>query len=308
MLTNKATRGIVCAALGGIFWGFSGACGQFLFNWYSVDPLWISAVRMMGAAPILMLLCLARSSWRSSLVDIWKKPKDVLQLILSTIFGMCFVQIAYLVAISYSNAATATVLQYAGPVMVVLVVCLLGKRAPTVKEVLAMVSVVLGVFILATHGNPGNLALSPEGIIWGLLAAVGVVFYTLLPSSLMWRFGSMPVLAWCMTLSAIVTVSAVQPWNAMPDLDAVGWVAVGAMIVVGTVGGFAFYLQGVNDAGASKASLVSSVETVSATAFAVLWLGTSFMPMDFVGFIFIMITVFLLHHREEPAQVESSQL
>ena len=295
MLTNKATRGIVCAALGGIFWGFSGACGQFLFNWYSVDPLWISAVRMMGAAPILMLLCLARSSWRSSLV-------------LSTIFGMCFVQIAYLVAISYSNAATATVLQYAGPVMVVLVVCLLSKRRPTLKELLAMVSVVLGVFILATHGNPGNLALSPEGIVWGLLAAVGVVFYTLLPSSLMWRFGSMPVLAWCMTLSAIVTVSAVQPWNAMPTLDAIGRIAVGAMIVVGTVGGFAFYLQGVNDAGASTASLVSSVETVSATAFAVLWLGTSFMPMDFVGFIFIMITVFLLHHREASSQVESSQL
>ena len=94
----------------------------------------------------------------------------------------------------------------------------------------------------------------------------------------------------------------------MPNLDVVGWVAVGAMIVVGTVGGFAFYLQGVNDAGASKASLVSSVETVSATAFAVLWLGTSFRSMDFVGFIFIMITVFLLHHREEPGQVESSQL
>ncbi len=308
MFSNKVTRGIVCAALGGIFWGFSGACGQFLFNWYQVDPLWISAVRMMGAAPILMILCLARSSWRSSLLAIWKRPKDILQLILSTIFGMCFVQIAYLVAISYSNAATATVLQYSGPVMVVLVVCLLSKRKPTLREILAIIAVILGVFILATHGNPGNLALSPEGIIWGLLAAVGVVFYTLLPSSLMWRFGSMPVLAWCMSLAAVVTVSAVQPWNAMPILDAIGWVAVAAMIAVGTVGGFAFYLQGVNDAGASTASLVSSVETVSATAFAVLWLGTSFVPMDFVGFIFIMITVFLLHHREEPAEAESSSL
>lgn len=295
---GKVARGILFALLGGVFWGFSGACGQFLFAGYGVDPLWLSAVRMLGAAPLLMALCLMRSSWRKSLIDVWKKPKDVLWLLLSAIVGLCFVQVAYLVAIDYSNAATATVLQYVGPVLVVVVVCVMAHRMPSKNELLAVASVVVGVFLLATHGNPGNLALSPEGIVWGLLAAVGVVFYTLLPASLMWRFGSMPVLAWCMTISAIVTVAAVQPWGCMPTLDLAAWVAVFAMIVFGTVGGFAFYLQGVNDAGASRASMMSSVEVVSATVFAVVWLGTSFAPMDVVGFLFIMLTVFLLHKSE----------
>lgn len=295
---GKVARGILFALLGGVFWGFSGACGQFLFSGYGVDPLWLSAVRMLGAAPLLMFLCLLRASWRKSLVDVWKKPKDVLWLFLSAIVGLCFVQIAYLMAINYSNAATATVLQYVGPVMVMVVVCVLAHRAPTKKELLAVVSVVVGVFLLATHGDPGNLALSPEGIVWGLLAAVCVIFDTLLPASLMWRFGSMPVLAWCMTISAVVTVPLVQPWNFMPPLDPAGWVGIFAMIVFGTVGGFAFYLQGVNDAGASRASMVSSIEVVSATVFAVVWLGTSFVPMDFVGFLFIMLTVLLLHKSE----------
>lgn len=299
MTENKVTRGIICALLGGTFWGFSGACGQFLFGSYGVDPLWLSAVRMMGAAPLLFALCLLRPSWRNSLVSIWKTPRDVIQLFLSAIVGLCFVQIAYLVAINFSNAATATVLQYVGPVMVVVVVCLMDRRAPSVKELLAMVSVVLGVFLLATHGDPGNLALSPEGIIWGLLAAVGVVFYTLIPASLMWRFGSMPVLAWCMFISAVLTVSFVQPWNCMPVLDMAGWVAVVAMILFGTACGFAFYLQGVTDEGASRASLVSSIEVVSATAFAVLWLGTSFAVIDLVGFLFIMLTVILLHKKAD---------
>lgn len=295
---GKVARGILFALLGGVFWGFSGACGQFLFAGYGVDPLWLSAVRMLGAAPLLMALCLLRRSWRKSLVDVWKKPKDVLWLFLSAIVGLCFVQVAYLVAIDYSNAATATVLQYVGPVMVVVVVCAMAHRVPSKKELLAVASVVVGVLLLATHGDSGNLALSPEGIVWGLLAAVGVVFYTLLPASLMWRFGSMPVLAWCMTISAIVTVAVVQPWTCMPALDVAALVAVFAMIVFGTVGGFAFYLQGVNDAGASRASMVSSIEVVSATVFAVVWLGTSLAPMDVVGFLFIMLTVFLLHKSE----------
>ena len=62
------------------------------------------------------------------------------------------------------------------------------------------------------------------------------------------------------------------------------------------------YLQAVKDIGAAKASLIASVETVSATAFAVLWLGTAFEAMDFVGFVFIMSTVFLLaNFRGEEA-------
>ena len=70
------------------------------------------------------------------------------------------------------------------------------------------------------------------------------------------------------------------------------------LVLFGTAFGFTAYLQAVKDIGAAKASLIASVETVSATAFAVLWLGTAFEPMDFVGFIFIMSTVLLLANCE----------
>lgn len=66
------------------------------------------------------------------------------------------------------------------------------------------------------------------------------------------------------------------------------------LVFFGTILGFSFYFQAVTDIGAAKTSLIASVETVSATLFAVLWLHTNFTWIDIVGFIFIMATVFLL--------------
>lgn len=91
-----------------------------------------------------------------------------------------------------------------------------------------------------------------------------------------------------------------RAWLAAPLFGEGGFDAAGVAVLlvgltlVGTAIGFSAYLQAVNDIGAARASLLASVETISATAFAVLWLGTSFEPIDFVGFAFIMVTVFLL--------------
>ena len=66
------------------------------------------------------------------------------------------------------------------------------------------------------------------------------------------------------------------------------------LVFLGTVVGFTLYFQAVQDIGAAKTSLIASVETVSATVFAVVWLGTSFIWIDIVGFVCIMATVFIL--------------
>ena len=34
-----ALKGILCTVVGGIFWGFSGTCGEYLFSHYEVSTL-----------------------------------------------------------------------------------------------------------------------------------------------------------------------------------------------------------------------------------------------------------------------------
>ena len=103
-------------------------------------------------------------------LQLWKNPHTLGRMVVFAIFGLAFCQITYLLAIQYSNAGTATIIQYAGPVLTVFFLCFLARRLPTKRELLALVCVVVGVFLLATHGNPAVMVLSPE--VWYLLLPI----------------------------------------------------------------------------------------------------------------------------------------
>lgn len=233
---------------------------------------------------------------------LWKSPQYLVRLIIFSIFGLAFCQITYLLTIQYSNAGTATIIQYIGPVLTVFYLCFLARRFPTKRENLALVCVIIGVFLLATHGNPAVMVLSPEALFWGLVSAFAYMLYSLLPRKLMFRFGSVPVVAAALLIDGIAFTLALQSWTKIPTMDASGYVVLFVgLVFFGTVVGFSLFFQAVKDIGAAKSGLMASIETVSATAFAVLWLGTSFAWIDIVGFVFIMATVFILaKHPGDP--------
>lgn len=208
-------------------------------------------------------------------------------------FAAC--QITYLFAIQNSNAGTATVIQYIGPVLVVLYLCAKGHRAPSKREVLAIILVVGGTYLLATHGNPATMVLTPAGLFWALISAVTYAMYSLIPRRLMLHYGSVPIVAGGLLLGGIIFSVGIQSWTVNPGFDLSGWLLLFVgLVFFGTIVGFTLYFQAVKDIGAAKTGLVASIETVSATLFAVLWLGTAFSWIDIVGFIFIMATVFVL--------------
>ena len=49
-------RGAILAMLGGICWGFSGTCGQFLFSHTDVTVLVLSCARMLIGGSILTVI------------------------------------------------------------------------------------------------------------------------------------------------------------------------------------------------------------------------------------------------------------
>lgn len=294
---NRDVRGVLFTLGGGIFWGFSGACGQYLFTNYHVDSGWLTNVRLLCAGVVLVLLSLLKDRERS--LGIWKNKRDRLQLILFAIFGLLFSQYTYLTAIAYSNAGTATVLQYLGPVLIMALVCIWGRRLPDKKEITAIILAVLGTFLLATHGDPSSMVLSPKGLTWGLLTAVSLACYTLLPAGLIPRWGSLVVTGYGMLIGGVVLGIGQRVWTIPVNLDGKGYLALAGVVVVGTIFAYTMYLQGVGDIGAVRASMLSSVEPVSATLFSVFWLHTDFQIIDLAGFVCIMTTVFLLAKRRE---------
>ena len=91
----------------------------------------------------------------------------------------------------------------------------------------------------------------------------------------------------------MVTSIFIQPWNNPPALDAAGWEAFIVLTVVGSFLAYLLYMQGVKDIGSMRASLIGTVEPVSATITSAIALGTVFAGTDILGFALIIIMVFL---------------
>lgn len=285
-------RGVLCTLIGGCCWGFSGNCGQYLFNVHGVDPQWLTVIRMITAGLITVGIVAARD--KQKLIDCAKNKHDRIMMLVYGVFGLLLSQYTYLEAINATNAGTATVLQYIGPVLVMVLVCFSGRRLPKRHEALSIVLVIVGTFLLATHGNPNTVVINPAGLFWGLFAACTLVLYTLLPKSIAPKYGAFMTTGLGTLIGGIAFFIIVHPWPLTVDLPLSGWLAVAGMIIVGTVIAYPLYVQGVNDVGPVKASMLASVEPVSAAVISAVWLKSEFAMMDIVGFVCIITTVFLL--------------
>ena len=147
-------KGAALAAAGSVLWGASGIAGQVLLQDKGVTPEWLSAARMIGAGVLLLALTAQRGE---RLFPIWREK--ALSLLLFGVLGMIGVQYTYFAAIALSNAATATILQYTMPILVILWTALTERRMPGARVLAALVLAVGGVALLVTRGEWGTLAI-----------------------------------------------------------------------------------------------------------------------------------------------------
>ena len=208
---NRMITGTIVTIAGGILWGVSGVCGQYMFQNKGVTAPWLVSVRLVAAG--LLMLCYYFLTDREQTLAIWKSKRDRRDVLIYGLLGMMPCQYAYFQTIEWSNAGTATVIQYLGPALIVIWVCFRTKRMPTVQEVIGVILAVIGVFLIATHGNPTTLALSGRALLMGLASAVAVALYTLEPARLQKKYDTPLILAWGMAIGGIALTLISRPWT-----------------------------------------------------------------------------------------------
>lgn len=298
MKKSKIAAGVLFSLFGGIFWGFSGSCGQYLFTYHSVDSKWIVPIRMVATGVILLVMSFAKN--KNKIFKVWQGKNNFLCMAAFTLFGLIMCQYSYFTAIELSNAGTATVLQYLSPVMILVFMCVKGKKLPTAAEIISIILAVGGTFIIATGGDIGSLAVSPSALFWGIISGVFLACYSLIPAPLLKSFDTPTVLGWGMLAGGLALLPVFKPWEIAPQISLPLIGAMAGIILLGTVIAYTFYLEGIHLIGATKASIISSIEPVSATVISALWLGTDFSGTDIIGFVMIISTIFIIsmHSRK----------
>ena len=290
---SKMVTGTIVTIAGGILWGVSGVCGQYMFQNKGVTAPWLVSVRLVVAG--LLMLCYYFLTDREQTLAIWKSKRDRRDVIIYGLLGMLPCQYAYFQTIEWSNAGTATVIQYLGPALIVIWVCFRTKRMPTLQEITGVILAVIGVFLIATHGNPTSLALSGRALLMGLASAVSVAIYTLEPARLQKKYDTPLILAWGMTIGGVALTLISRPWTAKGiQADAEMFAALAFVIVFGTMAGFSLYMTGVKLIGFVKASLYACMEPVSSMILTVLWMKVNFTTPDLIGTLLVIATIIIL--------------
>ena len=291
-------RGILITASGSACWGMSGCFGQYLLQNCGVSSDWLVCMRLIFAGILLMLIGFFREG--KALFEIFRHKEDMIKLLIFSLIGVLFSQWLYFLAIEYSNAGTATVLQATAPVFILFAICVSKKLLPTKIEAVALLGVLAGTTLLTTHGDFSTMQVSPSVLFFGLGAAVAVAFYNMSSASLMRKYSTYCVVGFGMLIAAVPMSILSKPWQVPFPSDPFALLMLAGVILIGTAVAYSLYLYGVSKVGPFLGSLLASVEPITAILFSALFLNTSFHPLDFVGFLLVLSMVTLLSVQTKP--------
>lgn len=301
MSKNQAVFGMFLTLLGGALWGLSGTSAQYLFSHKGISPEWLVSVRLLIAGTLMIAYNLITDKERS--LEVFKNKFDTIDVLIYGIVGVALCQYSYFKTISLSNAGTACVLQYFSPVIIIVWVTLAKRVLPRRAELVAVIAAVVGVFLVATGGNLKELSISPGTLFWGLSSAVAVAIYTVQPERILKKFNARILLGWGMLAGALVISPFTRWWEKTPALDLVSLLLIALIILVGTIGSFTLFMEGMKRVGPTKAGLYACIEPVVATLCAALVLSTAFTPIDIVGFALVLLVPFILDFRPKGMKI-----
>ncbi|EGC97325.1 hypothetical protein ECD227_3563 [Escherichia fergusonii ECD227] len=288
---SSSRKGMLNVLIAAVLWGSSGVCAQYIMEQSQMSSQFLTMTRLIFAGFILLTLSFVHGD---KVFSVLQNRHDALRLLIFSIVGALTVQLTFLLTIEKSNAATATVLQFLSPTIIVAWFAIARKARPGILVLTAIFTSLIGTFLLVTHGDPTSLSISPAALFWGIASAFAAAFYTTYPSTLIARYGTLPIVGWSMLLGGLILLPfyARQGTHFMVNGSLI--LAFFYLVVIGTAVTFSLYLKGAQLIGGPKASILSCAEPLSSAFLSLLLLGITFTVPDWLGTLLILSSVILI--------------
>ncbi len=210
---------------------------------------------------------------KSQVLDIWRDKKNYLPFLAYAILGIFSVQYFFYLCVEYSNATTATILQFISPVFILFYNRLVYQKRASKSAVFYVLVAMLGVCLMATKGDLSQLSMTPLALITGLLSAMGVMFNVILPQPFAKRYGFVPTVGWGMILAGLFSNVLSPVYQLSFTLDI--WSILICLIIAffGTAFAFFISMKAVSLVSPLVVSVISASEPLSSALLSVLFLG-----------------------------------
>lgn len=304
---NKSARktGLFLVITGAIFWGISGTVAKKLFQ--QIDVNWLVTTRLLIAGVLLLALQFLIKD-RTQIWGVWKNRRTAFQLVVYGLVGMLSVQYTYMASIQSGNAAVATLLQYLAPIMIIIYLILRKHTVFTRKDLSAILLALVGCFFLLTNGSISQLSVPTVAIVWGILSAIALAFYTLYAIPLLKQYDSLVIVGWAMVIGGFGLSLVHPPWQVdFKALTLDTYLYLAFVIIFGTMIAFWFYIESLQSLSPKETSFLSSLEPLAAVLTTVFWLKEPFGFFQWVGVICIIGLILLLAFDKKPSSNTQSK-
>ncbi len=279
--------------MAGILWGTSGIFVNFM------APYGFTSSQMTLIRSITAFLCIGgymlfadRSLFKADL-------KEIL-LFAGSGIGFFGTATCYFYSMQLTSIATAVVLMYTAPVLVMIYsVTFLGEKLTKTKA-LCVVLMLLGCGLVS--GIIGGLKFHLFGIVIGFLAGISYSAYNIF-TKIQMRKGSRPLTAnfYCFIVALIASLFISNPWEMPLYIAKNPAVTISLAIGMGVITcilPYVFYTLALKKIPAGTASSLAIIEPMSATVFSILFFNENMTLASFFGIVLILGSVIMLSRQK----------
>jgi drug/metabolite transporter, DME family len=287
--------GFWLVTIAAILWGTIGVATQAIYNIDSTSSLFINLMRMLIAAPVLLLAC-----WRMVGRKMFAAQRRDFLIMLLTGTLLAISQAAYFAAIHASGVTIPTLLAICiAPIVVTCVSVLLKFETLTRRIVLALLFALSGsVLLVGFHSPEGTSDQLLLGIIFSVISAVAYAGMIICGRFLAADYHPLQVTAFTFSIGAVVLLLV----NVVSGIVAVhttqGWLLVLYLGLVPTALAYWLFQTGLRSVSATTASILGMLDPLVTAVLAWALFGETLGSSGIVGAVLLILSVFLLSAKQ----------
>jgi drug/metabolite transporter, DME family len=297
-LSSRAhpVRGYLYIASAAFLWGVAAALGRAAFTGRllpkgqappPIDPLILSQSRTTFSFIVLLIALVLLRGWNRLRLPV----SDFRRMFVLGILGVAASNYLYYLAIQRTNVATAIILQYTAPILVLLYTVARGLQKPTVQRIAAVGLAVTGIaLVIGIFGS--RLRLDAIGVMAALGAAFSFAFYNIGGHSILARYDRWTVLLYVIFSASLFWIVVNPPWKiAAAHYSVDQWLFLLVFSLISVLAPFSLYFAGLQHMEPTRAIVVSCLEPVFSIVIAAVALGEVVRPLQTVGIVLVLVAI-----------------
>jgi drug/metabolite transporter, DME family len=253
-----------------------------------IDPLILSQSRTTFSFIVLMVALVLLRGWNRMRLPV----SDFLRMFGLGIFGVAASNYLYYLAIQRTNVATAIILQYTAPILVLLYTVARGLQKPTVQRISAVGLAVTGIALVIGIFGSSGFRLDAIGVIAALGAAFSFAFYNVGGHSILARYDRWTVLLYVVFSASLFWIVVNPPWKiAAAHYSVDQWLFLLVFSLISVFAPFSLYFAGLQHVEPTRAIVVSCLEPVFSIVIAAVALGEVMRPLQTFGIVLVLVAI-----------------